>query len=368
MRFHRSLAVLASASLATTLTATAVAAAPPGDRQTGRGSQGFTLQEATIADIQGALADGTVTCKQLIGGYLERIAAFEDDLNALITVAPDAEAQARVLDAEFRRSRGDVGPLHCIPVVLKDNIETADMPTTGGSLTLAGDVPDQDATITTELREAGAVILAKGNMDEWAHGGLAGYSSVNGQTVNPYDPALSPGGSSGGPAAAVAANFAVLGIGTDTLGSIRGPANQESLAAVKPTLGLVSGAGVIPFALTFDVAGPMTRTVTDSAEALNVLAGVDVADPRTLAGVDRVPADYTDFLTEEALDGVRVGVLRTYVNGADRAIVDSAVAEMAALGATVVDDIKAPPSLQNLQASTTRSSPRRSSRPSSAST
>ncbi|WP_052436255.1 amidase family protein [Georgenia sp. SUBG003] len=195
----------------------------------------------------------------------------------------------------------------------------------------------------------GAIVLGKGNLDEWAHGGKAGYSSANGQTLNPYDPALSPGGSSGGPAVAVAANLGVIGVGSDTLGSIRGPANQNSLAAVKPTMGLVSGAGIIPFSLTFDVAGPMTRTVTDSAELLNVIAGVDAEDPRTLAAEGQVPADYTDFLDAGALEGVRVGVLRTYVPGTESAVVDQAVADMEALGAEVVDGIQAPTSMQRLQ-------------------
>lgn len=150
-------------------------------------------------------------------------------LNALITVAPDAQEQARALDAAYREG-GPVGPLHCVPVILKDNVDTADMPTTGGSLALAGDVPPRDATITRLLRESGALVLAKGNLDEWAHGGRSGYSSVNGQSRNPYDLAASPGGSRGGPAAAVAANLGVLSVGTDTLGSIRGPVNVNGLS------------------------------------------------------------------------------------------------------------------------------------------
>ena len=237
-------------------------------------------------------------------------------------------AQARALDVAYRRARGHVGELHCIPVILKDNVETADMPTTGGSKALAGSVPPQDAYITARLRKAGAIILGKGNMDEWAHGGMAGYSSINGQTLNPYDLSRSPAGSSGGPAAAVAANFAVLSVGTDTLGSIRGPVNAESLVGVKPTLGLVSGTGIIPFALTFDVAGPMTRTVTDSARMLNVIAGVDEQDPRTLAAQGKVPTDYTGYLRTNALKGVRVGVLRTYVTGGNAPVIDQALQDM----------------------------------------
>ncbi|MBD8062929.1 hypothetical protein H9624_11425 [Actinomycetaceae bacterium Sa1BUA1] len=309
----------------------------------------FHVDETTIADIHAAFADGTLSCVDLVGEYLARIAAYEDTgpaINSLVTVAPDALDQARALDAAYRD--GDVGALHCIPVVLKDNVETADMPTTGGSKALAGDVPPEDAYITGRLREEGAIILGKGNMDEWAHGGQAGYSSVNGQTLNPYDPSRSIGGSSGGPAAAVAANFAVLSIGTDTLGSIRSPANAASLAAVKPTLGLVSGTGIIPFALTFDVAGPMTRTIRDSAEMLNVVAGVDPEDERTLAAAGNTPEDYTAFLREDALDGVRVGVLRTSVPNRETAVVDAALKEMEGLGAEIVDGIQAPESMRSL--------------------
>ncbi|MBC6463501.1 amidase family protein [Actinomadura sp. HBU206391] len=313
---------------------------------------GFTLDETTVAKIHSALARGSLTCETLIGGYLARIRAYEDAgpaINSLITLAPDAMAQARARDAAYRRARGHVGELHCVPVVLKDNIETADLPTTGGSKALAGSVPRKDAFITTRLRKAGAIVLGKGNMDEWAHGGMAGYSSVNGQTLNPYDLSRSPAGSSGGPAAAVAANFAVLSVGTDTLGSIRGPVNAESLVGVKTTRGLVSGTGIIPFALTFDVAGPMTRTVTDSARMLNVIAGVDHQDPRTLTAKGRVPSDYTRNLRTNALKGVRVGVLGTYVSGGDAPVIDQALTEMRALGAKIVDGIQAPSSMQALQ-------------------
>jgi amidase len=346
-------AVVAGASLIASGVASAALAAPrDGAAQppaSGRGAAGFTIEETTVDEIHKAFDDGSLSCKALVDGYLQRIEAYEGQLNAFVTVNPDAMAVARARDAQYRRSHGEVGPLHCVPVILKDNIETADMPTTGGSLALAGDVPAQDAFVTERLREAGAIIIGKGNLDEWAHGGRAGYSSVNGQTVNPYDPALSTGGSSGGPATAVAANFGVLGIGTDTLGSIRSPANQNSLVAVKPTRGLVSGTGVIPFALTFDVAGPMTRTVADSAQMINVLAGVDPEDPRTLAANGRIPSDYTSFLSTDALKGVRVGVLRTYVSGDDTALIDQAVADMKARGAEIVDGIQAPASMQQLQ-------------------
>ncbi|MCW2876743.1 MAG: hypothetical protein JWQ95_843 [Sphaerisporangium sp.] len=356
MRRSRFFLALAATPLVTSLlavtSAPAVAQSDP--------SKSFTIDETTVAKIHAALADGSLSCQKLIGGYLDRIKAYEDAgpaINSLITLAPDAMDQARALDAAYRRARGHVGELHCIPVVLKDNIETKDMPTTGGSKALAGSVPPQDADITARLRKSGAVILGKGNMDEWAHGGQAGYSSINGQTKNPYDLSRSPAGSSGGPAAAVAANFAVLSIGTDTLGSIRGPVNAESLVGVKTTLGLVSRTGIIPFALTFDVAGPMTRTVTDSARLLNVIAGADGQDDHRSTGTadsaqgseTKGSTDYTRYLRTNALKRVRVGVLRTYVTGGNAPVIDQALKDMEALGAKIVDGIQAPPALQALQ-------------------
>ena len=344
-RSHLFIAVAASLTASLALTSTPAVAKPHRPKS-------FTLEETTVAEIHAAFANKSLTCAKLIEGYLNRIKAYEDAgpaINSLITLAPDAMAQARALDVAYQRAKGKVGELHCIPVILKDNVETADMPTTGGSKALAGSVPAQDAYLTVRLREAGALILGKGNLDEWAHGGMAGYSSINGQTLNPYDLSRSPAGSSGGPAAAVAANFAVLSVGTDTLGSIRGPVNAESLVGVKPTRGLVSGTGIIPFALTFDVAGPMTRTVTDSARMLNVIAGVDRDDPRTLAARGKMPTDYTDYLRAKALKGVRVGVLRTYVTGSNTPVIDQALQDMRALGAHIVDDIQAPASMQALQ-------------------
>ena len=331
----------------TVMTALALIAAPGAAVGAPRAS--FTVEEATVADIHAAFADKSLSCAQLVDAYLQRIAAYDDagpELNTLISVAPDAMRQARRLDATYR-SHGPVGPLHCIPVILKDNIDTLDMFTTGGSLTLWGTFPTEEAFITTELRAAGALILAKGNLDEWAHGGAGGYSSAGGRTYNPYNLGT-PSGSSGGPAAAVAANFGVIGIGSDTLGSIRGPVGTNNLAGVKPTLGLVSGTGVIPFALMFDVAGPMTRTVTDAAETLNVIAGLDPADPRTRASVGKVPADYTDFLDKDALEGARIGVLRTYYGTS--ALHDQVIADLEAAGAEIVDGIEAPASIRSLSA------------------
>jgi amidase len=334
--------------------ATLALAAPTALADQGRTKKDqFVLEEATVASIHAAFRSGNLTCSQLIDGYLTRILAYENQgpaINALISVATDAKMQAKALDAEYRRSRGRVGPLHCIPVVLKDNIDTYDMPTTGGSKTLISPLPPEDATIARNFREDGAIILAKGNMDEWAHGGRAGYSSAGGQTLNPFDLSRSPAGSSGGPAAAIAANFAVLSVGTDTGGSIRGPVNAESLAGLRPTVGLISRAGVIPFSSTFDSPGPMTRTVTDTALVLNTLAGLDPEDPATEASVGQVPWDYTVYLKAHALKGARIGVLRNYVNANNTAMMDAAIKTMRKLGATVVDGLALPQEALDLRA------------------
>lgn len=335
---RRSIRAIAVGATLALLVAPTAASAHPKHRE-------FVLEEATVASIHEAFRTGELTCSQLIDGYLTRIMAYENQgpaINALISVAVDAKAQAKALDEKYKRARGKVGPLHCIPVILKDNIDTLDMPTTGGSKTLIAPIPPKDSAIAKAFRADGAIILGKGNMDEWAHGGRAGYSSAGGQTLNPYDLARSPAGSSGGPAAAIAANFAVLSIGTDTGGSIRGPVNAESLAGLRPTVGLISRGGIVPFSSTFDSPGPMTRTVTDSALVLNTLAGYDPADPATKASLGKVPRDYTAYLRKDALKGARIGVLRNYVNAANAPMMDAAIATMRKLGATVVDDLVLP--------------------------
>jgi amidase len=343
-RFHRAIAT--GAVLALVVVPSAASA------HSGK-SRGFVLEEATVASIHQAFKSGELTCSQLIDGYLTRILAYENQgpaINSLISVAVDAKAQAKALDQKYQRTHGKVGPLHCIPVVLKDNVDTKDMPTTGGSKTLITPLPTKDSYIAKAFRDDGAIILGKGNMDEWAHGGRAGYSSAGGQTLNPYDLARSPAGSSGGPAAAIAANFAVLSIGTDTGGSIRGPVNAESLAGLRPTVGLISRAGIIPFSSTFDSPGPITRTVTDSALVLNTLAGYDAADPATQQSLGKVPADYTKFLKPNALKGARIGVLRNYVNANNAPMIDSAIQAMQGLGATVVDNLSLPADALGLRA------------------
>src|SRR5688572_6750371 len=202
-------------------------------------------------------------------------------------------------------------PLDCIPVILKDNYDTADMPTTGGSITLAESVPLRDAFVVRKLREAGAIILAKANLTELARGGTT-VSSLGGQTRNPYDLTRTPGGSSGGTGAAIAASFGVVGTGSDTGQSVRSPASAQSLVGLRPTRGLISRSGIIPASTSQDEAGPITRTVADAARMLDVMAGYDPDDPITAFGAHRIPASYAAFLKPDALKGARIGVLTEF--------------------------------------------------------
>jgi amidase len=302
----------------------------------------FTLTEATISGIHAAIGSHRLTCVQLVQAYLERIEAYDQagpKINSYVTVSDRSLKRAASLDRAFAQN-GFTGPLHCVPVILKDNIDTVDMPTTGGSKTLAGTYPTQNAAVTQRLLDAGVVILGKGNMDEWAHGGSpgGGYSSVGGQTLNPYDITRGPAGSSAGPGAAVAANLAAVGVGTDTLGSLRGPAAANDLVAIKPTMGLVSGAGIIPFSLTFDVAGPLTRTVSDAAVMLSALTGVDPKDPRTYASAGHYSTDYAKFLNAGKLSGARIGFVDNFTGGNTEidAATQRALDTMRARGATIV--------------------------------
>ena len=302
------------------------------------------VDTTTIAAVVRAFADGSLTCRALIQGYLARIEAYDKQgpaLNALITVNPLALAEAAAMDAAYRRDRSTVGPLHCVPVVLKDNFDTADLPTTGGSRTLAGSRPARDAFTVRKLRDAGALILAKANLQELAMGGNT-VSSLGGQTRNPYDLTRTPGGSSGGTGAAIAAGLALVGTGSDTGQSIRSPASANNLVGLRPTRGLISRRGIIPVSVTQDEAGPITRTVEDAARLLDVMAGFDPEDAITAAGVGHVPPTYTAFLDRNGLRGARIGVLRAYF-GTDPAhaevnqVMERAIDALRASGATVED-------------------------------
>lgn len=303
------------------------------------GAEPVTYSAATLRELRGALDRGEVTAERLVALALARIDAYDEAgpaINAVLLLNPQAMARARALDAELA-ARGPRSVLHGIPVVLKDNIDTADLPTTAGSFLLQGSLPPDDATLTRRLRAAGAIVLAKLNMSEFASGDAM--NSLDGPTYNPHDPARTPAGSSGGTGAAVAAAYAPLGFGTDTGGSVRGPSSANGVVGLKPTLGLLSRDGIIPLALSFDTAGPMARRVEDVAAALGPLVGVDDADPATQASAGHVHRDYTRFLDAGALDGARIGVARDFM-GSDQEVdwvVEAALAAMRDAGAEVVD-------------------------------
>ena len=315
------------------------------------GAQSFQLLEATIDDVHTAFASGEITCRALVQQYLDRIAAYDQDgpaLNAIQYINPEALTEADALDTDLAAS-GLVGPLHCIPVLLKDQVETRDMPTTYGSALFDGFVSGRDATIVVRMREAGAIVLAKTNMGEFASRYVG---SAFGAIRNAYDPARNPSGSSGGTGAGIAANFGMIGIGEDTGGSIRGPAAVHSLVGLRPTVPLVSRYGMMPANPSSDTLGPITRTVRDAATLLGVLAGYDPNDPVTAYAVGRIPDSYADGLDADRLRGARIGVIRASMDPntdpeADdyhqvRALIDRAIADLRSLGAVVVDPLVVP--------------------------
>jgi Asp-tRNA(Asn)/Glu-tRNA(Gln) amidotransferase A subunit family amidase len=301
--------------------------------------------ELTIAAIHDAYRAGDYTASGLVAAYLMRIERLDPQLNALTAINPAALDIARALDEEFIAT-GTLRPLHGIPVIVKDNINTAGLPTTAGALALRDFVPTADAFIVDRLVAAGAIVLAKSNMAEWAFSAMHTNSSTAGTTHNPYDLSRVPAGSSGGTAAAIAANLAVIGLGTDTGNSIRGPSSHCALVGFRTTLGLVSRGAIVPLFLRNDVAGPMCRTVADATRVLEVIAGYDPADPLTQYGAERVPDNYTQFLQADGLAGARIGVLRA-LSDADphpdvRELFTRALADLDSLGATVVDPVVVP--------------------------
>lgn len=300
---------------------------------------------ATIEDLNAAFDSGELTAERLIEMSLARIEAYDQagpELHAMLWLNENALERARELDEERRRS-GPRSLLHGIPVVLKDNVDTGDMPTTGGSALLAGAIPPDDAFIVKKLRDAGAIILAKTALSELASGGIL--SSVgNYFPKNPHDPTRTPSGSSTGAGIAVAASMAQLGVGTDTGGSIRGPATDNGIVALRPSHGLLSHDGVIPLSITLDMAGPMGRHVYDVAAMLGVMTGVDPADPTTQKSEGRFETDYTQFLDAGALEGARIGIARDFMGEHDGVtwVMEAALGTMRAQGATVVD-VRFPP-------------------------
>jgi amidase len=277
--------------------------------QSARG-QSFEVAEASIAEEQKAMAEGRVTSKALVQAYLNRIDAFDHrgpKLNAVITLNQNALREAEALDRE-RAAKGPRGPLHGIPVIVKDNYSTSDMQTTAGTVALAGFVPTIDAFQVRKLREAGAVIIAKSNLHELASG-ITTVGSAFGQTLNPYDPSRNPGGSSGGTGAAIAASFAAAGMGSDTCGSIRIPASVNNLVGLRPTKGLSSIAGIVPLSTTQDVGGPLARSAADLAAMLDSTIGEDSDDPATRLPAGQTRPKFLDALKAGALKGARIGIL-----------------------------------------------------------
>ena len=312
---------------------------------------GFHLLEATIDDIHAALQSRRITCRELVNLYIKRIEAYDKEgprLNAVQTINSRALEEAERLDAAYASS-GPVGSLHCIPVLLKDQVETSDMPTTYGSVIFKDFVPRRDATITTKMKKAGAVILGKTTMGEFAAGYLG---SAFGIVRNPYSPERSPSGSSSGTGAGVAANFATVGIGEDTGGSVRGPAAFNSLVGLRPTVPLVSRFGMMPATPSQDTLGPIARTVKDAAFLLDVIAGYDPNDPVTAYAAGQVPPTYTAFLSKDGLRGARLGVIREPIDpktdtASDdyknvKAVMDKAIADIRNLGAEVIDPVTIP--------------------------
>lgn len=317
----------------------------------------FDVMETTIDDVHAALRAGRLTCHELVDRYLQRIRAYDKSgpaLNAVQTVNQRAMAEADRLDATFRTS-GPVGALHCIPVLVKDQIDTSDLPTTHGFAGFRDFTPAADATVVTRLRQAGAVIIGKTTMGEFASGYI---SSASGPIRNAYDPRRNASGSSGGTGSGVAANFATVGIGEDTGGSVRGPAAVNSLVGLRPSLPLVSRYGMSPARPTTDTIGPIARTVRDAAILFDAMVGYDSHDPATAYGVGRIPSSYVSTLQRDGLKGVRIGVVRqpmsanTNPEAPDykqvRQVIDAAIGELRTLGAAIVEPVAIPDVIDRL--------------------
>ncbi|MCB0475509.1 MAG: amidase [Flavobacteriaceae bacterium] len=301
------------------------------------------LEELTITKIHDAYKNGDYNAEQLVQAYLQRIDSLDTAINALTFINPEALKIARDLDREFERT-GKLRPLHGIPMIVKDNYNTVGMPTTAGALALKDFIPETNAFTVQKLIDAGAIIIAKSNMAEWAFSAKHTESSTAGTTRNPYNRDYVPAGSSGGTAAAIAANFATVGLGTDTGNSIRGPSSHNALVGFRTTLGLVSRSGIVPLYLRNDVAGPMCRTVEDATRVLEQMAGYDANDPMTRYGKGHVQADYQQYLKPDGLKNARIGVLRQlsddHPDPEVKALFEQSLRDLKKLGAIIVDSIE----------------------------
>jgi amidase len=305
----------------------------------------FEVVEATIAQVHDAMKAGRLTCRELVGDYLKRIEAYDKNgpaINSIVIVNPDVEKQADELDRRFAQS-GLTGPLHCVPVIVKDNFETRGLQTTNGALAFAGYLPEKDAFEVKRIKEAGALVLAKSNMAEWA---FSPYETVNsilpGYTRNPYALDRVTAGSSGGTAAAVAASLGLVGLGSDTGNSIRGPSSHQALVGIRSTMGLTSRAGVMPLSSLADIAGPMTRTVEDAVKVFQAIVGYDPDDAVTAAAREHGPQDYAASLDRDGLRGAVIGVLhqayeRSTTDPEIVRIFQAAIEDLKRAGATIVD-------------------------------
>ncbi len=305
----------------------------------------FDVVEATIAQVHDAMKAGRLTCRELVGDYLKRIEVYDKNgpaINSIVVLNPDVEKQAEELDRRFAQS-GLTGPLHCVPVIVKDNFETKGLQTTDGALAFAGYLPEKDAFLVKRIKDAGALVLAKSNMAEWA---FSPYETVNsilpGYTRNPYALNRVTAGSSGGTAASVAASFGLVGLGSDTGNSIRGPSSHQALVGIRSTMGLTSRAGVMPLSMLADIAGPMARTVEDAARVFQAIVGEDPDDPVTAAAPAHLPQDYLAALDRDGLHGAVIGVLhqayeRPTTDPEIVSVFHTALEDLKRAGATVVD-------------------------------
>jgi Asp-tRNA(Asn)/Glu-tRNA(Gln) amidotransferase A subunit family amidase len=298
----------------------------------------INLSELTISAIHEAYQSGKFNSQELVQAYLERIEHMDSAINSISMIHPEAMEMAKALDEEFQQTK-TLRPLHGIPLIVKDNINTKGLPTTAGSLALQDFYPEEDAFIIQKLVAAGAIVMAKSNMAEWAFSPMHSESSTEGITRNPYNLDYVPAGSSGGTGASIASNFGTLGLGTDTGNSIRGPSSHNALVGFRTTLGLVSREGIVPLYLRNDVVGPMCRTVEDAVKMLEVIAGNDPKDALTQYGEGRIPTDYSQYLDKDGLKGARIGVLKNLVedNMDDEVntLFEKALTDMANLGATI---------------------------------
>lgn len=308
----------------------------------------FDLVETTISKVHEAYKAGNLTAYQLTEMYLKRIEHYDQStkLNSMVVINKNALKRAKELDEEYKRT-GKLRPLHGIPIIVKDNYDTYDMQTAGGSLALKGSLPPDDAFQVKKLREAGVIILGKSNMAEWAFSNVVTVSSIAGITTNPYDLSRVPAGSSGGTAAAVSANFGVFGLGTDTGNSIRGPSSHNSLVGIRSTMGLTSRDGIIPLFLRNDIGGPMARTVEDAVRMFEIITGYDPADPITKLCDGKVPENYTQFLQKDGIKGARIAVFRRYIDNETidpqiKEITLNAVKDLKKLGAEIIDPFDIP--------------------------